>query len=272
MSYQFINLVRQTSKSGKDSVSKQVGGRDDLCNAAAGVAVLVAGDGRAALIKPADLLAHGQHAVEPHDRPEAFTATLWLDRQGGCGWTIWSYRFCDGLVPVPLVLIDFDRGPFSLGVLTDVVARLDALHTAVIGAQPHMVHSVAVCLSVPTQLVDAAWQAMERVFGERRVVMEHVAMMRGQGPRIGVDEVNAAFLDQAEQVMLDCAAIVGMGKVKMAATALVRSRGRPLAGILSAPAGERVDADPLRMAALIEIRSLGQALPQRSDGAAVRWG
>jgi hypothetical protein len=72
--------------------------------------------------------------------------------------------------------------------------------------------------------------------------------------------------------MLDAAAIVGMGKVKMSANALERSRGRPLAGILSAPPGERVDADPLRMAALIEIRSLGSSLPQRSDCAAVRWG
>jgi hypothetical protein len=272
MSYQFINLVRQTSKSGKDSVSKQVGGRDDLCNAVAGVAVLVAGDGRAALIKPADLLAHGQHAVEPHDRPEAFTATLWLDRQGGCGWTIWSYRYLDGLVPVPLILMDFDRGPFSLGVLMDVVARLDTLHTAVIQAQPHLVYSVAVCFSVPAQLVDAAWEALERVFGARRMAMERWAMSRGQGSRIGVDEVDAAFLEQAEQVMLDAAAIVGMGKVKMAATAVARSRGRPLAGILSAPAGERVDADALRMAALIEIRGLGAAMPQRSDGAALRWG
>jgi hypothetical protein len=40
LSYQFINLVRQTSKSGKDSVHKQDGGRDDLCNAAAGAAVV----------------------------------------------------------------------------------------------------------------------------------------------------------------------------------------------------------------------------------------
>ena len=99
-------------------------------------------------------------------------------------------RFCDGLEPVPLVLIDFDRCSFSLGVLTDVVARLDALHTAVIRAQPQLVHSVAACFSVPQQLVDAAWAAMERVFGERRVLMEHVAMLRGQGPRIGVDEVD----------------------------------------------------------------------------------
>ncbi len=96
LTYQFINLVRQTSKSGKDSVHKQDGGRDDLCNAVAGVVVLVASDGRAALIRPSDLLTPDQQAVEPHKYPEAFTGVavarsawrLWVDHLvvSLCGW------------------------------------------------------------------------------------------------------------------------------------------------------------------------------------------
>jgi hypothetical protein len=211
------------------------------------------------------------HAVEPHERPEGFTATLWLDRQGGCGWTIWSYRYVDGLEPVPLVLMDFDRGPFSLGVLTDLVGRLDGLHSAKVREQPQLVHSIAVCISVPQQLVEPAWEVMERAFGERRMAMEQWAMARGQGPRIGVDEIDPDLITQAEQVMLDAAVFVGMGRVKMSATALEKSRGRPLAGVLAAPAGERVDADALRVSALHEIRGLGASLPS-GTGAAVRWG
>jgi hypothetical protein len=95
-------------------------------------------------------------------------------------------------------------------------------------------------------------------------------MMLDSGPRMAADAVDAQFIEQAEQVILDAAVFTATGKVKMAPSALVRSEGRPLAGILSAPPGEPVAADPLRMAALIEIRGLGLAM-QRPEGAAVRW-
>jgi hypothetical protein len=48
---QFVGLERRTARGGRDSIDHKPGARDDLCNAASGALVMVAGDDRGSVVK-----------------------------------------------------------------------------------------------------------------------------------------------------------------------------------------------------------------------------
>jgi hypothetical protein len=259
--HQFTNLERRTARSGKDSVNHPVGGQDDVANAAAGAAVLVASDARSTLIKRDDLLLHGA-AAPAHAAPAAVVATLWVSPWGQCGYAIASVWELDA---VPLVIMDFNRCPWSVEVLATVNARMHGISSAVTALRPGALPSIL--LDVPAQVVGDAAMAQEDEFGP-----EIEAAYRWGNRVITTNAISPRMMRDVVGLLMRGSVHVGSGHVKLGAPALARSRELPVMGVLSVKPGEAVDSDPLRVALLLAVASLDPEPVAEPLGVEVKFG
>jgi hypothetical protein len=262
LSAQLCGLERRTSRAGRDSIDHSPGGHDDIANAVCGVLVGLELDRRPALIKRDDLLVAEQQPFE-HLSPSQIYATMWVGIDGMCGYGIFSYSNMED--SVPLILMDFDRLPWSGGVILQIVKRMDELSEALRAAGRAFPH---ILLYVPEQLVNAAWIAINTVF---RAELDRVRLSGRCVRHILVTPIDQVFFDDPVRLILNAGAHVSGGQVKLSAAALARSAELPLFGSLALKPGEEVLGDVLRVSILVGIAGLDPE-PKRSEGAAVRFG
>jgi len=261
MIHQFVQLERRISKFGKDGVDHPKGGNDDLSNASAGAAVLVASDARPALIRRSELLT-GDRAVE-HVAPQQFEAVSWVGTDGQCAVVYLSYSPHE---PAPMVIVDFDVMPWSAGVLDDVAKRLDGLCEAALGRSERLAASIiSAVLHVPGQLYEAGHAAMSRAFAQR--LDRPDARQRA----ILVNAINSEYLKDPVTLMLNGSAYISAGAVKLGALAVDRTKGKPLFGTLALMPGEAIDGDPLRVAVLLAVAQLDPE-PPKAAAAKLKFG
>jgi hypothetical protein len=267
LSAQLCGLERRTSRSGKDSIDHGPGGHDDIANAVCGVLVGLELDRRPALIKRADLLIAEQAAE--HLFAALIYATLWVGVDGVCGYGIFSHSNVD---PVPLIVLDFDRLPWSAAVLPQIVTRLnEQIEAALAAASARERQCDPVFVYVPDQLVDVATTAVRAVFGARIAAMVRSFHMGRVKHLTEVMTIDPLPFEDPVRLMLNAGAHVSAGRVKLSPTALARSAELPLFGSLALKPGEDVMGDVLRVAMLAAIAGLDDS-PKRAEGAAVRFG
>jgi hypothetical protein len=114
---QFCSLERQVTRTGKDSIAEPRGAHDDLCNAVAGVAGLIAAAVAPALWRAPDLRIGGASIPWPV-RCLAILITAAADARGCfvAFWAIHSDRYPlarKGPFGPRTLLIDFDQAPLS---------------------------------------------------------------------------------------------------------------------------------------------------------------
>jgi hypothetical protein len=163
--------------------------------------------------------------------------------------------------PAPLIVLDFDVIPWTAAMVPDVARRLDAACETARRAEvaPHAI------LHVPGQLEAAAFAAMQTAFAER---MERLDTNRRN---MAVEVIDPTALADPAGLILNAAANIQAGRVKLSATALERSRDRPLLGALAVVPGEVVTNNPLRVALLLGVAELDPA-PSRRPAAMINFG
>jgi hypothetical protein len=244
LKHQFVALERRTGRGGKDSVSRPPGGKDDLCNAAAGALVIASAEIRSSLI-PAAALRPAAKADDDLGFVYSVRAVLWVDITGMAAWAIFVLSPHQ---PQPLTIADLDLVPWNAALPDLIAAKLDALAEL---ARSRNVRSenagIDVVFYVQQQLIDAADSAMQRAFAERGSRID-------VGRRwVGVQEIDAAYLADPVKLALGASVHWNAGRVRIASDAGERSRSVPLMGTLAIRPGSRVDDDPLRVCLFLGV-------------------
>jgi hypothetical protein len=236
------SLERRTARSGKDSVDHSPNAHDDLANAVAGALVNVMMDRREPLIKRADLMG-GDDEVPPIGYQQSFYAVLWVAADGTAAWAIFGYTSTSR---VPLVIVDFNRGPWHLSMLDQVAERLASLRTATIEQFP-VAHQwgVGVGLFVQDSLVHRA-----RVALERQQIVVQPYHRRGVASDLLIDP---GVLRDPVRLMISASTQAAEGRVRLSEAALDRAGRVPIEGLLEVLPGQVLQDDPLRLAMLVGI-------------------
>jgi hypothetical protein len=215
--HQFVSLERRQTRFGKDRVDHpQHGGADDLCNAAAGAAVLVATDRRPGLVRQSDLLADGAPLPIPRWLAGAF-ATLTVSK-AGIAAVIYT-----GMTHQGLLVLDYDVGPLARDTYENVADRVTAL-----GQQCLVQNPSAVGIYAPPELIRP--MAVAGFYA---------------------DEIPEHLLD-VEALLIGAASHIAAGAVKICEPAHEKAKTSPFGGALDFRGGDLGD-DPLRRAALWAI-------------------
>jgi hypothetical protein len=213
---QFCALERQTTRSGRDSISEPRGAHDDLCNVVAGLAGIVTSTAAPALWCRADLMMTGRPIPWPTRAVQIF-ATAAVDGRGIfiCYWAAGCDRYGGG---AKLLLIDFEQKPFSPGLFDAVRTRIiDLAATPVAGSQGQPLPAAA-----PGGFI---------------CTIEIAPHATAAGLPSLAD--GTALLAPREALVLACAAQIGQGGVKVSDVAQATAHRLPL------PLAEvRVDAPP----------------------------
>jgi hypothetical protein len=243
--HQFVSLERRTAKSGKDSVNHPDGGSDDLANAAALVAVQVASDLRPGLIAPRDMLVGGVDTLEMTGGIDCIYATLWTAADGRAAWTCWAYTNLGG--HWELILLDYDVGAWTHTLVPQVCDRLGEQVDKAVAQFPHLEHrGLRVVLSCQDHMNGEAATGLMAAFDER-------GWGRPRYPRwqVSVDRLAIEHLDEPDQLIFNAKALLSCDAIKLSAKAKDRGAIRPLFGALAVKPGEKIEADPLRVAYLL---------------------
>lgn len=238
---QLCTLERRTARGGRDSIDHQPGAHDDVANAACGVLVQVIEDRRPSLIPAASLLESDGDLPFERQHVEVLSAVFWV---GIDGVAAVAFLATNDRAPVSLVVLDYETGPLGPATMSHVVARLDQLAEEVRERSAGK-EGVPTLLWVSREFEVTARKEMCRVFGPR--LDRQCDMWR----RIAVDVFPEELLLGPESLAYQAAAHASSGRMKLGARAVERNSRSPLLGTLAIRAGERVDADALRMALLL---------------------
>jgi hypothetical protein len=221
---QLVGLERRTARSGKDSVDHMPGGHDDVANSVAGALVSLDLDRRPSLIR-ADDLRPAVGGVPYPVTAEYAAAILWVADDGTAASVYFSGESSavPGLV-YPVVILDFDVSPMTGGTIKATAARMNELRRQI----NFRYHENLIW--VPGQFLYNA--ARDGVAVDR--IPEHI-----------LADPNGLALSASSHTML--------GEVKISDTAAEKALMHPLGGALNFRSGEKMDADPLRLAMLLAI-------------------
>jgi hypothetical protein len=251
---QLCALERRTARSGKDSIAEPSGAHDDLCNAAAGVLTLLAADSAPSLISRTDLA-----PVEPSVGLRfvyLFYAVVWVGLDGRAAYAIFAMTRRPG---ASILLIDFERSNWSPAMMDAVARRLDDLCEQAHDEQKlSATFGVSAVLHVPEPLLRVGHWSMVKAFEQR--ANRHDVLMRV----IACEPIEGTWLADPDKLAFDAVSHVGTGRVKLGASADAKSCEVPLFGVLGVRPGERVDADPLRVALLLGIVMAFQLAPKKA--------
>ncbi len=221
---QLVGLERRTARSGKDSVDHIPGGHDDVANSVAGALVSLDLDRRPSLIRADDLRSGGAEVPYPKNT-EVICAVLWIGEDGTAATVYFAYESTPAPpMTWPMLLLDFDASPLTGATISGISRRLAEL-------------AAAISCRFPSPLI---WLPAQFVY--------HAAQ---QG--INSDAIPPHLLADPAGLALSAAANIGGGLVKISDFAIEKARAHPLGGALSFRAGEKMDADPLRLAVLLAI-------------------
>jgi hypothetical protein len=221
---QLVGLERRTARSGRDSVDHIPGGHDDIANSVAGALVGLDLDRRPSLIR-ADDLRNGSEAVPYPKAAEMVGATLWVADDGTAAVAYFSFAswlFASG--GAPMQILDFDAAPLTGATIRGISDRLDTLRREI-------------RCNFPASLI---WLPRALVYQ---------AHMGG----VQADAFSDHLLRDIPGLALSSAGSVASGLVKICDTAMEKAKSHPLGGALNFRAGEKMDADPLRLAVLLAI-------------------
>ena len=213
---QFVGLERRTSRTGRDRVDHGVGDRHDDLSAACAGALMLAGDGRGALIKQSDLLKDG--AALPLPRGVGIVTAVFATDKLGNAAIVYAAHNRPGRVP-PMLILDFDHGPLRASVFTSIASRMQ-------------------------ELVEACELPLGVVFVPKEMKLHAEA----QG--LPCELIPPDF--EAESRLISAAQHVAQNSVKIAEPAFEKSKTSPFGGALDFRAAEGVD-NALRAAAVLSI-------------------
>jgi hypothetical protein len=217
--HQFVSLERRQTRFGKDRVDHpQYGGADDLCNSAAGAAVLVATDRRPGLVRSSDLLTEGAPLPLPEFAMGVF-ATVAVSKAGIAAVVYVAPAFIEG----GLHILDYDCAPLSGDTFSGIVARVTEL-----GRGCRVPRDTSIALYVAPELV-------------------RTLMVAGYT----ADEIPEHLLD-VEALLVPAATHIAAGNAKLCKPAHEKAKTSPFGGALDFRGGDTGD-DPLRRAALWAI-------------------
>lgn len=218
---QLVGLERRTARGGKDSISHGPGGHDDVANAVAGALVQVISDKRPTLIREIDLHNPKSPLPMPRRADELF-AVLQVDLNGTAAVVYASHAQFVPPGTAPVHILDFAAGPWSNKTLQDIYCRIEELMNTI----PHTGAGVYLPSAFLEHAELAGYQAIE---------------------------IPKKLLLNQDHLSLGAAAAASDGLVKLTGLAAEKARSHPLGGALQFRAGDKMDADPLRHAALLAI-------------------
>ena len=221
---QLVNLERRTARSGKDSVDHILGGHDDIANSVAGVLVSLDLDRRPSLIR-ADDLRSGAEAVPWPKVTEVLCAVLWVAADGTAATIFFSYDSVTVPGMPPLMILDFDASPLSGKTIITIARRIAVLSEAIV----------------------------TRLRGRCLIWLPDALVYHATLAGVDAAAIPQHILADPAGLALSAAANVSAGRVKICDPAAEKARNHPLGGALNFRAGEKMDADPLRLAALLAI-------------------
>jgi hypothetical protein len=163
------------------------------------------------------------------------------------------FSYCDHADP-KLIVADYDLLPWRPAILQAVASRLDGLCEEAVARAPNLYQAApGALLHVPEQLSDEASRAMVTAFVPR-------FSRPDLGRRlINVKAIPVEHLADPTRLILNASTHVSIGKVRLSAAAIERSRSIPLLGALTVLPGEDVLGNALRVAALLGIGQLDDA-------------
>jgi hypothetical protein len=257
---QLATLERRVHRGGKDSVGHVPGGHDDLANVICGIVYLLSGDRVApTLIDRHDLVVAEGEAQPVRERPLlAIFALLWVDPAGVAAWVVMGVEYA---THHPIRVLAFDRKPMTVGIITEIVEQLDALAESARDRQKtHWAISVGVW-------VPQAWAArsdaeLERVFVPRVLARRH------ERRNVVCEPLASGVAQQLPAMAYSAQAHTSSGLVKIGAGLLQDERLPQLMTALTFTASDRLDADPLRAAAIMAI---SMALDAAGEPLAPAW-
>lgn len=225
---QLASLERRTSRIGKDRVDHPPGGTDDVANAASGALVLAVENVAApALIHSADFLVDAAPVSTPRKFSQVFASAAVKDGTAAACWWLHSPHY-----GVPLILADFEAGPFDANFFGMIRARILDL-------------AAPCAIAVPWGLVAPS------------ALMEQAAASDLPG-----EKTDALIADPAA-LAIRAAMHVGAGQVKIGTAAHEKAQHHPLAAALQFRAIE--PSSPLQLAALTGIvAALGDTVTARA--------
>jgi len=242
---QLLGLERRIARGGKDSIDHRPGGHDDLANVAAGALVLAATDARPSLIPAAAI------RIDKPDAPLGFVSAvygaLWIAPDGEAAYAV-LVKVEDGGPRGSIAIADFDQRPWTSAVPEALAAALDRIaEEARDNNQRSKNHGVSALMFVPAQFRAICHGAMLRTFEPR------LARIDAGQRLISCEPIEAEYLRNATDLVLQAGAAVAEGCVRLTAAAEAMTGRLPMFAALSARAGEDLFGDPLRAALLLGI-------------------
>lgn len=245
---EMANLERRTARSGRDSVDHSPGQHDDLANSVAGVLSTVMHDRRMPMIDRNDLKPKddGTQAelMDALDLPfaEAVYATVWVDRNGLCGWAAFSMAST-----MPLYILDFGRSPWRPAVMDEIVGLLADVRQRIIDRQgrAHQ-YGIGLILYVQDQLMAVARSAIQR-----KNISVSPYHLPGRGPMVEPIETN--WLRDPVRLVVSASTQAQASRVLLTKQGEMRAAYVPFEGLLEVLPGQELDDDALRLALLVGI-------------------
>ncbi|HUZ74548.1 MAG TPA: hypothetical protein VMU87_16305 [Stellaceae bacterium] len=241
------DLERRTHRGSKDSIDHPSGENfhDDHANAMA-LAIWAAVTESAPSIIPAASI-----RIDAADQPMGFVdsvlGVMWITTDGTVGYSV-AAHVIDGNRLGSLVIAAFDERPWTSVVPETVAATIDqvaerARETNVRSAN----NGVSCLLYVPSQFHAVCHAAMGVAFQPRLTRID--ARLRV----IDCCVIDASYLRAPTDIILQAGALVSQNLVRITHEANTATGRSPMWSALSAMPGERLFADPLRVALVLSV-------------------